>query len=134
MRAYHGTAVWNVAKLLEGKSTVFGGLSVTDTAERAQLYADAQATREVSEKIRRAAGSAVVELEVGGVKWIRRPASHGTLDTCEATVKTWQIAKVTVYASAYDLENSAAKIEGRYQNPYKFLQERLGDKVEIIVV
>lgn len=139
MRVFHGTATHNVFKLLEGASTRGSGLYVTDTAERAQLYADAQASGSISRTVRNVAGSAVVELETAEpVTWDRRPDDHPTLDRVEAVIKTWQIVRVTVNVRQYDLTasrtNLGAPRDPRYVPTYDYLRSRLGDKLQINIV
>jgi hypothetical protein len=132
---YHGTSVAKVAGLLAGKPDRFGGLYVTESAELAQRYADAQASREVSTTVRLVAGSAVVEMETAEtISWRRRGADHTSLDVCEACINTWTVRRVTVYADAYRLAHSVARIEGRQVNPYTWLREQFGEHLTIVEV
>jgi hypothetical protein len=122
---YHGTAAWSVDRLLSGVAE-FPGLFVTESAELAQRYADAQASGMVSGTTRHVAGSAVVEMTTEqAINWHRRNADHSTLDVCEAIIQTWQIAHVTVYATAFNIKASAT---------YRTLQAQLGDRLTIVVV
>jgi len=132
--AYHGTTNSRLgAGVLSGASTDFLGLYVTDSADRAQLYADAQATREVCVEVRRAPSSAVVTLETDApIVWSRRAANHHTLDVCEAVVQTWRVVNVTVYATTYDLAHAAMKVNGCYVPTYPYLRAQLGDRLTIV--
>lgn len=132
---YHGATTYNLHTLLSGQSNRGFGLYVTDTADRAQLYADAQATHEVQTVIRRAPSSAVVELETTeDVRWNRRPDTHTSLDKCEATIKTWQVVHITAYVRRSDLTASHSKINGRYIPTYDYLREQLGDRLTVVVL
>lgn len=75
MRVYHGTSVWEATSLVSNSRN---WLYVTDTPQRAQLYADSRATHfDVSRDIRQAPGSVLVELETSDpITWSRRPADH----------------------------------------------------------
>ena len=132
MRAYHGTTIGKIHSTLAGTSSRFSGLYVTDTLERAQLYADAQASRMVETDVRRVSGSAVMALEVPETRWMHRENST-SLDVVEAVVDEWQIINVTVYATGYQVRKALVKIDGRYVNPFEFLKERLGDKLTVII-
>lgn len=132
---FHGCAAYQVPQLLSGTTATPGGLSVTDTAPRAQLYADAQATRAVCDALRYAPGSAVVELESNeSLHWFYRPACHNTLDVAEAKVRTWNIVRVVVYATAFDTRASVVMIGGKWVKLYSYLREQLGDMLHIVVV
>jgi hypothetical protein len=133
MKVFHGTQYYKIHNIFNGQSLDFLGLYVTDTADRAQLYADAGATGEVSTSLRFAPGAAVVELETDEpVNWIRRSETHSSLDKCEATIKTWSIVRVTVYITEYAAKNAAHKVNGKYVNSVEFLKAELGDKLNII--
>ena len=134
MSVFHGTTYTSLVNLLSGQSRQFSRLSVTDTAERAQLYADAQATREVATEIRRATGSAVVQMTTTeDLNWIRRDEGHNSLDKCEATIKTWNIVKVIAFTTEYNFKNSVIKVNGSYVNTFEYLTQELGDKLEIVI-
>jgi len=98
MKVYHGTTTWKMHSLVSGDFSKNGlGLFVTDTFERAACYANTQASREVTQQALPLHPCAVVvEIEVGDVKWLRRTANHGTLDTCEAVVKRGRLTEVTI--------------------------------------
>jgi len=133
--AFHGTAIGFVAGLLAGKANNPIGLFVTERADLAQRYADAVASHEVSTEVRRVKSSAVIELETEEViDWKRRADSHRTLDLCEATIKTWQIAHVTIYTTEYEIGHSVVRVDSKYIKIYPYLQERLGDRLEIVVI
>lgn len=135
MIVYHGTAAWNVPGLLSGQSAQLSRLYVTESAELAQRYADAQASREVSAEVRRVAGSAVLTLETDeAVRWLRRPADHGTLDVAEAAISAWRVVAVTVYTTSYDLDRSRMTVGGRSVPTYAWLREQLGDRLTIEVI
>lgn len=137
-KVFHGTTTAKALSLLHCGN---GALYVTDTAERAQLYADAQATGTVSTTVRKATGSAVVELETNeAVEWRRRAADHNTLDVCETTITTWTASNVTVYMRAYDVEHSVMRVADSehplgysYRKTIEVLQEAFGDKLTVIV-
>lgn len=134
---YHGTTSWKIHNLLNGVSSNWYGLCVTDTAARAQLYADARATEVVSTKVRHAENSAVVELETTEtVKWLRRPASHNTLDKCESTIKSWTIKTITLYMTKYAIEHSIMQIQknSEYVNIVNYLKAALQDKLTIVII
>lgn len=93
MIAYHGCSITNLIGLVF-KSNGWN-LYVTDTAERATRYANAQATGSVSKSYDRLAeGAAVVEVECDDDGFIRRPESHSTLDTAETIARNWRITRV----------------------------------------
>ena len=127
MKAYHGTTYWKVKPLLSGKSSEgFGGLYVTDTPERAQLYADAQASGEVDTALRYVPGAAVVEMEIDdSTLWYRREPDHPTLDKVEACVQTWTVTHVTVYVREYDIEHGSG---------FKALRATVPDDMLTIIV
>lgn len=135
MIVYHGTATWNVPGLLSGQSTQPPRLYVTESAELAQRYADARASREVSAEVRRVAGSAVVTLETDEtVTWMRRPAKHNTLDVAEAAISAWRVISVVVYTTTFDLSHSAMTVGGRSVSTYAWLREQLGDRLTVEVI
>jgi transposase len=137
-KVFHGTTTAKALSLLQPSGQL---LYVTDTAERAQLYADAQATGTVSTTVRKANGSAVVEMETDeDIEWRRRAADHNTLDVCETTIRTWTVSNVTVYMRAYDVEHSVMKVSDSehplgysYRKTIEVLQEAFGDKLTVIV-
>lgn len=132
---FHGTAVWNIPALLSGKSRDWSGLYVTESADLAQRYADAQATQEVSSEARHAVSSAVVEMNTSDtVVWRRRAENHNTLDVCEAVIKTWSVRYVTVYTTSFNLKSSSIKVDGRYISTFAYLREQLGDCLNVVVV
>ncbi len=137
MKVYHGTTAWEATSLVSNSRN---WLYVTDTPHRAQLYADSRATHfDVSRDIRRSPGSVLVELETDDpIRWSHRPEDHPTLDQCEATIRSWRIISVTVYARAYDLKHGMSNLgtrrEPRYVRAYEHLQEVFGDLLTIVVV
>jgi hypothetical protein len=112
MVVYHGCASWNVEKLISGKSARLS-LFVTDTVEHAARYANAQATEEVSAKFQDLKSWAcIVELETEDpIEWSRRSNNHNTLDTCETTIRHWQVKSVTVKRGTYAYDNQHAVID-----------------------
>lgn len=132
---YHGTKTTSLPSIIRGQTENIIGLFVTDTSERAQLYADAQATREVRTAPRYAAGSAVATLRSAkDVQWMRRGDDHSTLDKCEAVIKTWDVVEVVCYTTASDIRASRIKIDGRYVPTYEWLRDQLGERLIIKVV
>jgi len=135
MKVYHGTTSYQIPQLLCGWSRNRYGLSVTDTAERAQLYADAQASGAVSTTPHYQPGSAVVEMETRDVTWRRRPADHPSLDVCETEIQTWTITRVTIYnISDYDFDHVVVKVAGHYVNEMEYLRKHLGRRLHIEIV
>ena len=127
---FHGTAVWNLPRLLRGNDS-FMGLYVTDTPQRAQRYADAQTSREVSADIRALPDSVIVELHTPEeITWSRRPEDHPTLDKAEAAIKSWDIANVYVVGPVK--ENSRINVGGKYVPTLQWLQDTFGDKLHIV--
>lgn len=100
---YHGTSIHNLSKLRSGKSVDWYGLYVTDTAERATRYANAQATRTVdAQATTLAPHAAVVVMETDeNIIWRRRDDNHHTLDTCETVIKTWRIVDMIAVECDY---------------------------------
>jgi len=91
MIAYHGASISNANRLvaaIRNNSIRQPGFYVTDSAERAARYANAQATGIVDpDAISLCEHAAVVALEIpDNTRWLRRTVSHDTLDTCEALV------------------------------------------------
>lgn len=120
---YHGTAIWKVKDLLDGKSKRFGGLYVTDTIENAMQYANAQVSGivEICNSIKECA--AIVCLETNDkINWHRRSDQHNTLDKSEASIDTWNIVSIIVAPPEY--ENSAG---------HKYIKDliNLGYKVQL---
>ena len=132
MKVYHGTTYWKLHNLFSSNSDNSHGLYVTDTAERAQLYADAQASGEVSLNLRHVSGSAIVELETSDeVRWSRRPDDHPSLDKCEAVIQHWTVRHVVVYTDRFNLEHAMMKVAGQYVKAFEFLQKKLDQRLEI---
>jgi len=130
-RVWHGSTTWNAHTLAEPRARLY----VTDTPEKAQLYADAQATESVSDKLRFAPASVVIELETSDpLNWRRRSEGHNTLDTCEAVINNWTVINVTARFTRYSLEHGVAKYNGRYSSIVNALRETYGDKLTIIEV
>ena len=130
MRVYHGTTTYKGLGLAEGKARRFGGLSVTDTAERAQLYADAQASGMVSTELRYCKSSLVVELEVAPVEFRCRPDSHHTLDKVEAEVAEWDVVSATARMTSYDVEHSVTRGGVKVADA---LKAAFGDRLVLII-
>jgi hypothetical protein len=133
MIVYHGSTSWKIHSLAFGKSNSWLGLWITDTPERAQLYADAQASEIVSTELRFFEDSAVAELETTEVKWYHRSEDHSSLDKCEATIEAWKVRRVTVRMREYDMQHAKVKIDGDYVLILENLQRVFGDKLEIII-
>ena len=98
-KSFHGSSISNLIGLLSANpETIY----VTDTAERATRYANAQATGRVSKEFSALAeNAALLEIETSNVKFITRPAGHNTLDDCEAWVTGWRIVRVTMRKSVF---------------------------------
>ena len=96
MIVYHGSTTSKYNSVLDGDfSKSFPGLYVTDTFERAAIYANAQATGIVDENaIVLLPHAVVIEIEVESVRWFRRSVSHRTLDKCEAIIVFGCVVKV----------------------------------------
>jgi hypothetical protein len=109
MRVYHGRAIQirhkgkSIERLMSGVSTVFGGLYVTEDAAKATRYANAQTTGSVSKEYHELAeGAAIIELETSEeITWRRRPASHASLDECEASINSWTVSRIIVRRTIY---------------------------------
>ena len=142
MKVYHGTTWHKLSPLASGRDDgrKVSGLYVTDTAERAQLYADARASGIVETSLRYANHSAIVEMDAVVKGWSRRPEDHNTLDKCEATITEWTVIKVTIYVEQYYLSHTRDK-----QSPYndkgehsrlliERLQDEFGEKLHIVIV
>lgn len=113
---YHGTTPHAVLALLPGSSDRFGGwLPVTDTRERALRYANAQRTRVVEAEYGRplAPNAIVLTLETDeAITWRRRDEGHGSLDQCEATIRSWRVVGAEIGRSEH--ADASYKIDGRY--------------------
>lgn len=99
-KSFHGSSISNLIGLLSANpETIY----VTDTAERAARYANAQATGRVSKEFSALAeNAALLEIETANdVKFITRPAEHNTLDDSEARVTGWRIVRVTLRKSVF---------------------------------
>lgn len=97
MKTYNGGSISNLLKNLHGNQ-----IYVTDTAERAIRYANAQATGTVDANLRQklAEGAVILEVECQP-HWLRRPESHNSLDHCEDVVTEFTITKATVRFCEY---------------------------------
>lgn len=99
MKAYHGTSVSNLIKMLNPD----GGLYVTDTPEHASRYANTQATGAVcASYIDLAEGAVIAEMEVPDADFQSRGETHNTLDAVELLTYQWSIKSVTIRFHQYE--------------------------------
>lgn len=63
-KAYHGTTIFEIEKIVSGKSSVFPGLYITNTVQKAMQYANSRATGIVKNNYKELVKNAVIaELE-----------------------------------------------------------------------
>lgn len=132
MQVFHGCKYTNLHNLVSGKSSYVSGLFVTDTCDRARLYANAQASEVVELGDGHKVRSAIVTMEASVKKWYERDNST-SLDVREAVVKEWSIEKVEIWASKSD-HNVFVKVDGEYKRYLSYLQETFGEKLVITFV
>ena len=130
MKTYNGGSISNVIKNIN-----LGEIYVTDCAERAIRYANAQATEEVNPAMDQelAENGIILEIEVENEpNWLRR-TNGGSLDSCEAVVRQFVITKATVRFLSNERTVYGTRWTGykNSQQVVEFLQTR-GIEVKII--
>lgn len=113
---YHGSSMGKLPKFLAAIAAARDGgrtatVYVTDTAEDAARYANAQATRIVdADATAIGPHAAVLAFTLAGEpRWMRRPETHWTLDVCEAVINLSAVEHVEIVAMQdCDYDNCSA--------------------------